>query len=90
MYELFTKFFKKKIKYHEVSKFLKPNDLFFDVGAHLGDKSKELIKNNIKVVMIEPQPNCLKELKKVTNYTPKTTLKIGIENFMKWYKGYHK
>ena len=32
----------------------------------------------------------IKELKKVTNYTPKTTLKIGIENFMKWYKGYHK
>ena len=34
---------KKKIKYHEVSKFLNTNDLFFDVGAHLGEKSKELI-----------------------------------------------
>ena len=41
MFGLFTKLFKKKIKYHEISKFLKPNDLFFDIGAHIGDKSKE-------------------------------------------------
>ena len=65
MFELFLRLFKKKIKYHEVSKFLKPNDLFFDVGAHMGDKSKELIKNNINVVMIEPQPICLDHLKKM-------------------------
>ena len=58
-------FIKKKIKYHEVSKFLNTNDLFFDVGAHLGEKSKELIKNNINVVMIEPQPECLKQLNKL-------------------------
>jgi FkbM family methyltransferase len=57
--------FKKKIKYHDVSKFLNTNDLFFDVGAHLGEKSKELIKNNINVVMIEPQPECLKQLNKL-------------------------
>ena len=56
---------KKKIKYHDVSKFLNTNDLFFDVGAHLGEKSKELIKNNINVVMIEPQPECLKQLNKL-------------------------
>ena len=58
-------YLKKKIKYHDVSKFLNTNDLFFDVGAHLGEKSKELIKNNINVVMIEPQPECLKQLKKL-------------------------
>ncbi|MBD1157311.1 FkbM family methyltransferase [Pelagibacterales bacterium SAG-MED20] len=74
MCEFFTKFFKKKIKYHEVSKFLKPNDLFFDVGAHHGDKSKELIKNNIKVVMIEPQPNCLEELKKQYSGNPSVNI----------------
>ena len=55
----------KKIKYHDVSKFLNTNDLFFDVGAHLGEKSKELIKNHINVVMIEPQPECLKQLNKL-------------------------
>ena len=31
----------------------------------MGDKSKELIKNNINVVMIEPQPICLDHLKKM-------------------------
>ena len=59
---LINKLFKKKIKYHEISRLLKPGDLFFDIGAHLGDKSKELIKNNINVVMVEPQPNCLKKI----------------------------
>ncbi|MDC0436112.1 FkbM family methyltransferase [Candidatus Pelagibacter sp.] len=70
MFGLFTKLFKKKIKYHEISKFLKPNDLFFDIGAHIGDKSKELIKNNIKVVMVEPQPFCLDQLNKLYSENP--------------------
>ena len=70
MFELFTKLFKKKIKYHEISKFLKPNDLFFDIGAHIGDKSKELIKNNIKVVMVEPQPFCSDQLNKLYSENP--------------------
>ena len=65
MFGLFKKLFKRRIRYHDVKKFLNTNDLFFDVGAHLGDKSKELIKNKINVVMIEPQPECLKELKKL-------------------------
>ena len=63
--KIITLLIKKKIKYHDVSKFLNTNDLFFDVGAHLGEKSKELIKNNINVVMIEPQPKCLKQLNKL-------------------------
>ena len=58
--KIYSLLFKRKIKYHDVSNFLSAHDLFFDVGAHLGDKSKELIKNKIKVVMIEPQPECLK------------------------------
>ena len=44
MFGLFKKLFKRRIRYHDVKKFLNTNDLFFDVGAHLGDKSKELIK----------------------------------------------
>ena len=58
-------FFHKRIRYHDIKKFLNPGDLVFDVGAHLGEKSKELIKNNINVVMIEPQPKCLKQLNKL-------------------------
>jgi len=80
---LFVKLFKKKIKYHEVSKLLKSGDLFFDIGAHLGDKSKELIKNNIKTVMVEPQPECLKELNKL--YLNNSIVKIvpkGLGSFI--------
>ncbi len=65
MLQLLKNFFKKKMRYHDVSKFLKPNDLFFDVGAHIGEKSKELIKNKINVVMVEPQPECLEQLKRL-------------------------
>ena len=32
----------------------------------------------------------IKKLKNLINYSPKTNLKTGIENFVKWYKGYHK
>ena len=74
MFGLFKKLFKRRIRYHDVKKFLNTNDLFFDVGAHLGDKSKELIKNKINVVMIEPQPECLKELKKLYSENPFVTI----------------
>ena len=47
-----TLIIKKKIKYHDVSKFLNTNDLFFDVGAHLGEKSKELIRQGKKVYQL--------------------------------------
>jgi len=67
-------FFHKRIRYHDVKKFLNPGDLFFDVGAHLGSKSKELIKNNINVVMIEPQPECLEELRKLYSDNPSVTI----------------
>mgnify|MGYP000742307271 CR=1 FL=1 len=76
----------------------------FDIGKGKTDSLKNLIylirKNFIKKIKInkismqkgdvKTTKANIKELKKVTNYTPKTTLKIGIENFMKWYKGYHK
>ncbi|WP_440911615.1 NAD-dependent epimerase/dehydratase family protein [Candidatus Pelagibacter sp.] len=32
----------------------------------------------------------IKKLKNLTNFVPKTTLKSGIENFVKWYKTYYK
>ena len=72
--KIYSLLFKRKIKYHDVSNFLSANDLFFDVGAHLGDKSKELIKNKIKVVMIEPQPECLKVLKELYSKNPLVTI----------------
>ena len=66
--------FKKKIKYHDIKNFLNKGDLIFDVGAHFADKSKELIKNKINVVMIEPQPKCLAELKRLYSENPFVTI----------------
>ena len=75
---LFNRFysliFKRKIRYHDVSKFLNEDDLFFDIGAHLGDKSKELIKKKINVVMIEPQPECIRILRELYSANPLVTI----------------
>ena len=72
--KIYSLLFKRKIKYHDVSKFLNENDLFFDIGAHLGDKSKELIKNKINVVMIEPQPECIRVLRELYSSNPLVTI----------------
>jgi FkbM family methyltransferase len=75
-------FFHKRIRYHDIKKFLNPGDLVFDVGAHLGSKSKELIKNKINVVMIEPQPECLEELRKLYSKNPFVTIiPMGLGKF---------
>jgi len=55
------KFFKKK---HDIFKMIDQRDLIFDVGAHLGEKSKFFIEKKIKTILIEPLPNCVKYLKK--------------------------
>ena len=62
MFSLIKSFFKKK-KSHEVLKLLNSGDLFFDIGAHLGEKSKKILDKNLKIVMLEPLPQCVKQLK---------------------------
>ena len=42
---------------------MNPGDLFFDIGVHLGEKSKKLLDKNLKIVMLEPLPQCVKQLK---------------------------
>ena len=54
--------FKKK-KNHDVVKLLNTGDLFFDVGAHVGDKSQQFLNKKLKVLMIEPLPKCVEQLK---------------------------
>jgi FkbM family methyltransferase len=46
------------------SGFLKENDLVFDVGANIGNRTVVFEKLGTKVVAIEPQIECVKELKK--------------------------
>ena len=59
----FFNYFLKKRKSHDVVKLLNPGDLFFDIGAHLGDKSKQFIDKNLKAIMLEPLPQCIDQLK---------------------------
>jgi UDP-glucuronate 4-epimerase len=75
-----------------------------DIGKGKTDSLKNLIylieKNfhkKFKINKISMQKGDVKttkantqKLKKIINYTPKTPLKKGIENFVKWYKDYHK
>ena len=55
--------FFKRNKLHEVYKILNNNDIIFDIGAHNGEKSIKLINFFSKIVLVEPQPNCIEILK---------------------------
>ena len=72
MFKFFKKF--KKKKYHEVLKLIKKGDLYFDIGAHLGEKSKPFIEKKIRTIMVEPLPICVKKLKKL--YLKNSIVKI--------------
>ncbi len=63
MFSFIKSYFRKK-KSHDVLKLLNSGDLFFDIGAHLGEKSKKILDKNLRIVMLEPLPQCIKQLKK--------------------------
>ena len=44
-------------------KFLEENDLVFDVGANVGERTSALLAVGCRVVAIEPQPDCCKKLR---------------------------
>lgn len=46
------------------SQFLKKDDLYFDVGANLGNRIEPILKIGAKVVAIEPQQQCYEYLEK--------------------------
>jgi FkbM family methyltransferase len=56
LHEIVRKYRRIKIRAHEVIKLLPPNSLIFDIGAHLGDKSLSFLKNDMRVLMVEPNP----------------------------------
>ena len=62
MISFLNSFFKKK-KSHDIVKLLNTGDLLFDVGAHIGDKSQQFLNKKLRVIMIEPLPKCVEELK---------------------------
>ena len=61
MISIFKSLFNKKS--HDVTKLLNSGDLFFDIGAHLGNKSKQFLDKNLKAIMVEPLPQCVEQLK---------------------------
>ena len=50
-------------KSHDVTKLLNSGELFFDIGAHLGNKSKQFLDKNLRAIMVEPLPKCVEQLK---------------------------
>jgi len=46
------------------SRFVGPGDLCFDVGANLGNRTAILLGLGSRVIAIEPQPACVKRLRK--------------------------
>lgn len=70
----FIKYFFNKKKTHDVTKLLNSGDLFFDIGAHLGDKSKQFLDKNLKAIMVEPLPQCVDQLK--LKFKEKTNIEI--------------
>ena len=72
MFRFFKKF--KKRKSHEILKLINKGDLYFDIGAHLGEKSKPFIEKKIRTIMVEPLPICVKTLKKL--YSKNSIVKV--------------
>ena len=72
MFKFFKKF--KRTKSHEILKLINKGDLYFDIGAHLGEKSKPFIEKKIRTIMVEPLPVCVKTLKRL--YSKNSIVKI--------------
>jgi FkbM family methyltransferase len=41
---------------------LRPNSLCFDIGSNIGEKTEALLRAGMRVVAVEPQPLCVKEI----------------------------
>ena len=48
-------------------KLINKNDLCFDIGANIGQKSKLFLSLNAKVIAFEPQTKCIKYLDKINH-----------------------
>jgi FkbM family methyltransferase len=54
--------------------FVRPGDLCFDVGAHLGDRTAHFLALGARVVAIEPQPGPLAVLRRLYGRNPRVAL----------------
>lgn len=60
------------------SNFIKENDLCFDIGANMGSRVASFLMLKAKVVAVEPQEDCIKELKKTFHNQPVYIEKKGV------------
>lgn len=56
------------------ARFLKPGDLAFDIGAHVGDRSASFRRLRARVVALEPQPRLMRALRLIFRRDPGVTL----------------
>lgn len=54
--------------------FVRPGDLCFDIGAHLGDRTGHFLALGARVVALEPQPGPLAVLRRLYGGHPRVTL----------------
>ncbi len=56
------------------ARFVKPGDLAFDIGSHVGDRVASFLRVGAKVVAVEPQPPLARVLKLFYGRNPKVEL----------------
>ena len=54
--------------------FVKPGDLCFDIGAHVGDRTGHFLALGARVVVLEPQPSAMAVLQRWYGRDPRVTL----------------
>jgi len=56
------------------ARFVRPGDLAFDIGAHVGDRIGSFRRLGARVVAVEPQPDCVEVLGALYGDDPEITL----------------
>jgi FkbM family methyltransferase len=56
------------------SRFVKPGDLAFDIGAHAGNRTRALAALGCRVVSVEPQPDFARVLRTLFGRNPNVTV----------------
>jgi len=56
------------------SRFIHKGDLCFDVGAHIGNRTEIFLRLGAKVIAVEPQEDCINQLREKFNKESRLTL----------------
>jgi FkbM family methyltransferase len=56
------------------ARFVRPGDLAFDIGAHVGDRTGSFRRLGARVVALEPQPLCARAMRAIYAGDPNVTL----------------